>query len=167
MNSWCFSLPAGSADTHQVDREILDMETPGLDMRDAEPIQLGVVQVEDLVTLVADEVVVPMDLAVEAGRGPGMLEPPDHTPARQGVEDPVDRGPRDARDKVLDGGEDLVGGGMIVALEHGLEDHPTLDGEGDIHAPAEGFEHLHPFGGRRRATAHDGWDFIVIGNLCQ
>ncbi len=102
-------------------RKILDLKALGMNLGNAEPVKALVVQVDHFVALVAYQVMVAVRPPVESGGNPGMMQPPHEAHVHQGVESPVDGGPRDARNAVLHRFQNLIRGRVVVVLRNGLE----------------------------------------------
>jgi hypothetical protein len=91
----------------------------------------------------------------------------DNSHVRQRVKNAVDRCPRDSRDTVLHHLQDLIRCGVIVSLEDCLEDGTTLDREGHALAAAQQLQLPQSLGDLTGLRAHNAWQFILFGNLCQ
>ena len=82
-----------------------------------------------MITVQANKVVVLIDLGVETRRRAGVANPIDDTNADQRLQHAIHGCPRHARQFLLYGVEELLGGGMILAYKNRLQDGPALYGE--------------------------------------
>ena len=86
-----------------------------------------ILEIEELVTAKAHQVVVKLEARVEACDATGMAGLCDDAHAGKVFEGPIDGGPRDDGETSLDSVEDVIGRWVIVELENRLEDDPALD----------------------------------------
>jgi hypothetical protein len=142
------SLGAASAtllaEADEMHRIVLDFKTSPLARGHPQAVQAARLEVDDAAAFPADQMVVPVNLAVEAGPAAGMLQPPNQAQFHEHVQDPINGRARESRNVLLDGLVNLIGRRMVVPLQDRLQDVPTLDRQRHPPLATESFEPLQP-----------------------
>jgi len=121
-----FNFSACLAETAQLHAVVIHLEAEGRGVGDCQLIQFVVLEVEELVTAKAHQVVVKLEARVEACDATGVTGLCNDAHAGEVLEGAVDRGASDTGKAIFDGIEDLIGRRVIVEIEDRLEDDPAL-----------------------------------------
>lgn len=130
FRSFPLFFPALRADAHELNGEIGKVESVRSPLGQRDAVQFGALQVHNLATSDADQVMMPMGLRVETGGRAGVVNSTDQSQLCQGVKDSIDRSPRNLRVQFLDRPENLVGSWVVVPLQKHLQHGSPLSGQG-------------------------------------
>lgn len=131
---------AVSADAGEVNREIVDLKLLIRDFRQRDLIQDGTANVDYLPAHPADQMVVPVNSAVETHGRAGMVQATDDSHVDQDAQDTVHGRPGKARNASNERLVDLIGRRVIVPFEHRLEDIAALHRQGQSPVSAKDFK---------------------------
>ena len=122
-------LSAAGTPASKVNVVVLDLE-PGLsDIGPRELVEARVLQVDDVAAIQADEVMVLVELGVEPGGRAGVAGLGQEAEGDEGAQDAMDRHPGDLGESGAHGAVNLLGGGVVAAVEDGFKDGPALGGD--------------------------------------
>lgn len=116
----------------------MNLESRRFALGQRDTVERRAVQIDDAVAPGADQVVVPGYLCIKASRCTGVVNPPSEPQVHERVEHAVDRFSRDVLVTAPGGLANLVGRGMIAALDQNLQYDPALIGERESAFPANG-----------------------------
>jgi hypothetical protein len=122
-------LSAASTPASKVNVVILDLETVSGDIGPPEFVEARLLQVDDVAALQADEVMVLMQLGVEARRRAGMAGLGQEAKGDQCSQNAIDGHAGELRQGRMDGVEDLVGGRVVTAVQNRFEHGAPLHGD--------------------------------------
>jgi hypothetical protein len=121
---------------------VFDLESMPLAGRQPEIVQLPALDVDHAIARSANQVVMPVGCSVEAGSGAGMVKTPNDAKLDELLQGPVDGGSRKPRNTLPDGLVDLVGRGVVISLQDGLQYVSTLHGQRQSSLATQGLELL-------------------------
>ena len=122
---------------------VLDLELVRADLGPGKLVQARILHVDDAPTAKADKVVMLTNSGVEAGGGARVAGLGHQAEGHESAENAVDRHARDLGKLITDGAVDLLGGGVVGALDDHLEDGLALDGDGQAAFAVDGEEAVH------------------------
>jgi hypothetical protein len=146
--------PAAGTEPSQGDGHVPDVEPERVPLGEGKLGEQVRGKIHELVAVKAEKVVVGAGDCVEAGggtrvRGAGGQPQPD-----QGFQHPVDGGSREPREPGVEIVVELVGGRVVLPIEEGLQDGPSLPGDGEPTGPAPILELLDPVLFESRLPTH-------------
>ena len=115
------------AQAFEMDGIVQNLEGGVAEIGRREFLQTGVIDVLDVVTAPADQVVMMIGVAVESSRRFKVIGAPRQAQLHECFQRPIDRRPRYPRHAHFDVLEKLIHGRMIVPVKQRIENHPTLD----------------------------------------
>jgi hypothetical protein len=106
-------LPAANTPASKVNVVVLDLETVAVDVGPREFVEARVLQVDDVAAILADEVMVLVQLGVETRRRAGVAGLGKEPKGNQGCQDPIDGHARELGQARMNDVEYLVGGRVV------------------------------------------------------
>ena len=122
---------ARRADPRELNRVVRDPEAEPSGVRKLQIVEIGILEVEQLVAPEADQVVVPLGCRVETDGAARVGDFGDDAEIDQQIENPIHGHQRHARESFPDFLVDPLGGGVVFSIRYGFKDSPSLMGQGD------------------------------------
>jgi hypothetical protein len=122
--------------------EVDDRKTSAPNIGQGNGIETFVFHICDLAARQTHEMMMLVRIRFEPGGRPGVTDSGDYAHAHERLQHAIDRGSGDLRNPLSHSVKHLVGGGVVIAAQHGLEDHPPLDGHRETRPTAPRFELL-------------------------
>ena len=133
------AIPANAA---KLDPEVRHFEAERRGVGNRERAEILVIDVDDAVAAQTDQMVVDVDARVVTGHPTRVAGLRDHAHLAQGFQVSVHGGPGDTRVSDTHRLEHLVGGGVVLAVQDGLEEGASLDRARDARLPTQLLELL-------------------------
>jgi len=122
-------LSAAGTPASKVNVVILDLEAEATNIGPGDPVEAGVLEVNDAAAIEADEVMVLVQLGVEARRRAGVAGPGQEAKGDQCSQSPIDGHARELGQARMEDVKDLVGGRVVPAVQDRFEHGAPLHGD--------------------------------------